>query len=139
MSANDSALENWIAQSLKRPHINNQDKETATRPAENKLSDTDRMIAVIEAAATTFDANDPRAVETLFAGQAVALDVIFKDFIRRRSFTFDNMRVALRAQAQCRSTFKTLADFRTPRQRVARNSNEQTIETGKARDDQELT
>ena len=31
MSANDSALENWIAQSLKRPHINNQDKETATR------------------------------------------------------------------------------------------------------------
>jgi hypothetical protein len=85
MSANDSALENWIAQSLKRPHINNQDKETATRPAENKLSDTDRMIAVIEAAATTFDANDPRAVETLFAGQAVALDVIFKDFIRRRA------------------------------------------------------
>jgi hypothetical protein len=94
------------------------------------------MVALIEAATTKFDANDPGAVETLFAAQALALDVIFKDFVRRRTYTFDNMRVALKAQAQCRMTFKSLVDFKNPRRpipaRSARNSNEQTIETAKS-------
>ena len=130
MSANNSALENWLAQSLERRLANNQNKQTAPKTAGNGLSDTDRMIAFIEAAAATFDPNDARAVETLFAGQAVALDVIFKDFIRRQTCTFDSMRVALRAQAQCRSTFKTLAEFRTPRPDVVKNLSEQTIESG---------
>lgn len=137
MSANDSALENWLAHSLERPRkVDTPDKEPAMRPAENKLSDTDRMIALIEAAAATFDPNDARAVETLFAGQTVALDVIFKDFIRRQTCTFDSMRVALRAQAQCHSTFKSLTDFNNPRRpvpsRISRNSSEQTIENGKS-------
>ncbi len=137
MSANDSALENWIARSLeRRRQAADQATQTAPKAAANGLSDTDRMTALIEEAAVRFDTNDPRAVETLFAGQAVALDVIFKDFIKRRSYTFDNMRVALRAQAQCCSTFKTLADFRDPRPpaspRSLKNSNEQTIENGKS-------
>ena len=104
--------------------------------ADEELNDTDRMVALIEAATEKFNANDPGAVETLFAAQALALDVIFKDFVRRRTYTFDNMRVALKAQAQCRMTFKSLVDFKNPRRpastRMSRNSSEQTIETAKS-------
>ena len=135
MSANDSALENWLAQSLERARkADTPGKQPAQSISEPKLSDTDRMIALIEAAAVTFDPNDARKVETLFAGQTVALDVIFNEFIRRRTCLFDSMRVALRAQAQCRSTFKSLTDFNNPRRpasaRISRNSSEQTIESG---------
>jgi hypothetical protein len=94
------------------------------------VNDTDRLIALIEAATETFDVNDPHAVEAVFATQGVALDVIFKDFIRRRSYTFDNMRVALRAQAQCRATFKSLDEYKNPRLRTSpKNPSEQTVET----------
>ena len=98
-----------------------------------ELHDTDRLAALIEAAKATFDVNDPRAVEAVFAMQGVALDVIFNDFIRRKYYTFDNMRVALRAQAQCRATFKSLNEYKNPRIRPsaapARNSSEQTVES----------
>ena len=107
-------------------------------PANNgdvsKLHDTDRLAALIDAAVATFDVNDPQAVEGVFAIQGVSLDVIFKDFIRRKYFTFDNMRVALRAQAQCRATFKTLSDFKNPRPKSppaspSQNLSEQTVES----------
>lgn len=102
----------------------------------DELDETDRMVALIEAATAKFDANEPAVVESIFTGQALALDVIFKEFIKRRSYTFDCMRVALRAQAQCRSTFKSLDEFKNPRRpassRPARNSNEQTIENAKS-------
>jgi hypothetical protein len=99
-----------------------------------EVNDTDRMVALLEAATTTFDVNDPRAVEGVFAIQGISLDVIFTDFIRRKGFTFENMRVALRAQAQCRATFRTLGDFKNPRPRAAlqpKNSDEQTVESAK--------
>ena len=103
--------------------------------ADKKLDDTDRMVALIESATAKFDASDPGAVESVFAAQALALDVIFKEFVRRRSYTFDNMRVALKAQAQCRMTFKSLVEFKNPRRpastRISRNSGEQTIESAK--------
>ncbi len=99
---------------------------------ETTENDTDRLIALIEAATEAFDVNDPHAVEGVFATQGVALDVIFKDFIRRRSYTFDNMRVALRAQAQCRATFITLGDYKNPPPKPApiKNSREQSVESG---------
>jgi hypothetical protein len=107
----------------------NRDPSKENAPAPN---DTDRLVALIEAARAKFDANDAGAVEELFAMQGVMLDVIFTDFIRRRYFTFDNMRVALRAQAQCRATFKTLKDFKHPRPgSSAKNSSEQTVESTK--------
>ena len=101
-----------------------------------EVNDTDRMTTLLEAATTTFDVSDPSAVEGVFAIQGISLDVIFTDFIRRKGFTFDNMRVALRAQAQCRATFKTLSDFKNPRPKspatpFAKNSSEQTVESGK--------
>ena len=102
----------------------------------SEVNDTDRMAALLEAATTAFDVNDPQSVEGVFAIQGISLDVIFTDYIRRKFFTYENMRVALRAQAQCRATFKTLSDFKNPRLRASsavpiKNSNEQTIETAK--------
>ena len=95
------------------------------------VNDTDRLIALIEAATEAFDENDPHAVESVFVTQGVTLDVIFSDFIRRKFYTFDNMRVALRAQAQCRATFKSLHDYKNPRlgTSLVKNSGEQTVET----------
>ena len=94
------------------------------------------MVALLEAATATFDVNDPRAVEGVFAIQGISLDVIFTDFIRRKGFTFENVRVALRAQAQCRATFRTLSDFKNPRFKSSstgesKNSSEQTVENTK--------
>ena len=136
MSANDTALENWMAQALERARKTG----TSGKPpvaGEPRLSETDRMIAVIEAATAAFDPNDAGKVETLFAGQTVALDVIFKRFIGRELCLFDSMRVALRAQQQCRSTFKSLHDFKNPRPRtptlIPKNSSEQTIENAESR------
>jgi hypothetical protein len=102
----------------------------------NTVNDTDRIVALLDAATSTFDVNDPSAVEGVFAVQGISLDVIFTDFIRRRGFTFDNMRVALKAQQQCRATFKTLGDFKNPRPKPsppaqAKNSSEQSVENAK--------
>ena len=98
-----------------------------------EVNDTDRIVTLLDAATSTFDVNDPAAVEGVFAIQGISLDVIFTDFIRRRGFEFDNMRVALRAQAQCRATFKALSDFKNPHPRAAsagqaKNSSEQSVE-----------
>ena len=99
---------------------------------ETTEDDTDRLIALIDAATAAFDVNDPAAVESLFAIQGISLDVIFKDFIRRRSYIFDNMRVALRAQAQCRATFKSLDEYKHPRPKPspAKNLSELSVENG---------
>ena len=137
MSATDTALENWITHTLERAHKTHTPGKQAHSAAEPRLSETDRMIAVIEAATAAYDPNDPKKVETLFAGQTVALDVIFNQFIRRELCLFDSMRVALRAQAQCRSTFKSLHDFNNPRlrasARISKISSEQTIENAESR------
>ena len=99
----------------------------------SEVNDADRLVTLIEAASETFDVNDPQAVEDVFAIQGISLDVIFTDYIRRKYATYENMRVALRAQAQCRATFRTLSDFKHPNPRAVqiKNSNEQTVETAK--------
>ena len=101
-----------------------------------EVNDTDRILALLDAATQSFDVDDPSAVEGVFAMQGISLDVIFTDFIRRRGFTHENMRVALRAQAQCRATFRALSDFKNPRPRASsapqsKNSSGQTVESGK--------
>jgi hypothetical protein len=98
-----------------------------------EVNDTDRIVTLLDAAISTFDVNDPAAVEGVFAIQGISLDVIFTDFIRRKGFEFENMRVALRAQAQCRATFRTLSDFKNPRPSPAqiKNFDDQSVESAK--------
>jgi len=89
-------------------------------------------VAVIEAAAAKIQANDFSAVEALFAGQALALDVIFSQHARQSARKWsvsyrtanDAMRIALKAQAQCRSTLESLISAKQPRPRAsARRAN----------------
>lgn len=107
------------------------DAETAGVPA---APDTiGRTVAVIEAAVDKIEANDFSAIESLLVSQALALDVIFNQFVRHSAYgdrlSHSPMHMALRAQSQCRVTLKNLVALKTPR--PSQNSNKRTIEPAK--------
>ena len=62
-------------------------------------------------------AGDMRGVETMLTAQAVALNTIFSELARRAAVNMGElltatetyMRMALKAQTQCRATLETLA------------------------------
>ena len=93
----------------------------------------DRAIAIIEAASARFEADDFTAFEAVFAGQTLALDVIFDQFARRSArgeiLFHDAMRMALKAQSQCRSTMKTLMALKTPRAEISSKRTDENEKT----------
>ncbi len=131
MSTDRDLLERWIGQALQsaQPPNRHDDAnghgrgggETNAAPLPAGFTEPDeieRMLDLIEAASAEARTFDLGRMETAFAGQAAALDVIFSQFTRaaaRKYYTFDSMRFALRAQAQCRATYKALTDFKAPR------------------------
>jgi len=129
MSTDRDLLERWIGHALQHAQQpNRQDDanghgggETNQAPPPARFTEPDeieRMLDLIEAASAEARTFDLGRMETAFAGQAAALDVIFSQFTRaaaRKYYTFDSMRLALRAQAQCRATYKALIDFKAPR------------------------
>jgi hypothetical protein len=80
--------------------------------APSDLNTIDRTVAIVEAASAKIGANDFSAVETLFMGQALALDAMFENHARQT--TLDDIRFALRSQRQCVATFKTLMQMKNP-------------------------
>ena len=89
-----------------------------------ELNNIDRTIAIVEAASEKIRANDFSAVETLFAGQALALDAMFDKYARET--TLDDIRFALRSQRQCHQTFKTLMQMKNLRdEKFSRKRNEE--------------
>ena len=98
------------------------DEESARAVAET--------VALIEDATSKIVANDLGAVEALFARQALALDVIFNQHAKQSARhwdvynkpIYDHMRVALRAQVQCRSTLESLMTMKTAQARDARRT-----------------
>ena len=66
---------------------------------------------------------DMRSVESMLYGQAMTLQTIFTNLARRSAMnageymnaTDTYLRLALKAQAQCRSTLETLAEIKNPR------------------------
>lgn len=78
--------------------------------ARAELNNIDRTIAIVEAASERIKAHDFSAVEALFAGQALTLDAMFDKHAREP--TLDHIRFALRSQAQCRATFRTLMQMK---------------------------
>src|SRR6185503_9221148 len=87
-------------------------------------------VALIEDATAKIAAKDLGAVEALFARQALALDVIFNQHAKQSARhwevcnqpIYDNMRIALRAQVQCRSTLESLMTMKTAQARDARRT-----------------
>lgn len=73
--------------------------------------------------------NDMKPVETLLMSQALALDTMFAALARRASATMDQhldaadkfMRLALKAQSQCRTTLETLANVKNPQPYIQHN------------------
>ena len=90
----------------------------------DELNNIDRTIAIVEAASMRIKASDFSAVEALFAGQALALDAMFDKHARET--TLDDIRFALRSQAQCRATFRTLMEMKHLRdEKFSRKRNEE--------------
>src|SRR5262245_20008266 len=155
MSSDRDLLERWIAENLK--HVKPPDRRDDTNRQANCVAtagnggnenrvderdDIERMVDLIEAASAKMNTLDLDQLETVFTGQAAALNVIFGQFVRaagRKFYVFDSMQVALRAQAQYQRTCKSLIDWTVPppsgagrQKRSAKtNSPEQNIENAK--------
>lgn len=88
---------------------------------------TDSMMATIG----NVQAGDLRAGEALLTSQAVALNAIFAELARRSASNMGEhlgateayMRLALKAQSQCRATVETLAAMKNPPVVFARQAN----------------
>jgi len=103
-----AAIETCAAQRLK----DSREGDTGQNGPTAELNNIDRTAIIVEAASAKIKANDFSAVEALFAGQAFALDAMFDKLARDN--TVDDIRFALRAQAQCRATFRTLMQMKNP-------------------------
>ena len=88
---------------------------------------------------------DLRAVETMLLGQAAALNAMFAELARRAGANMGQyldpaekyMRLALKAQGQCRATLETLAAIKNPplvfaRQANINNGGQQQVNNGAA-------
>ena len=91
--------------------------------------DTPELLACLRALSTKVNAGDLAQVESMLANQAVALQSLFVRLVER-GMNADmlphyeaHMRLALRAQSQCRATLETLANVKNPPVVIARQAN----------------
>jgi len=91
--------------------------------------DTPSLIAHLKASATAVNAGDLAQCESMLINQAHALQAVFTRFCER-GLVQDSlekmeslMRIALRAQTQCRATLETLAAIKNPPVIYAKQAN----------------
>lgn len=97
----------------------------------DEMLDLTECMGVIVATVGEVQAGDLRAGEALLTGQAVALNAIFTELARRSALNMGEhmgaaesyMRLALKAQNQCRATVETLAAMKNPPVVFARQAN----------------
>jgi len=93
-----------------------------SRPRLGEISLTG-IVDQLKAKTTAVQGGDLRDVEAMLIAQAVALNTIFSELARRSAMNFGSridaadiyMRLALKAQSQCRSTIAALAEIKNPR------------------------
>jgi hypothetical protein len=81
-------------------------------------------VALMQAKTQEVQNGDLSGPEAILVAQAVALDVIFNEMTRRAALNMGEhlqatdtyMRLAMRAQGQCRATLQTLGELKNPRQ-----------------------
>lgn len=84
-------------------------------------SDLGALIGELRGALEKVQAGNLKSVEAMLYGQAMALQTIFTNLARRATnqqylkHTQTYLGLALKAQAQCRSTLETLAEIKNPR------------------------
>jgi hypothetical protein len=95
-----------------------------------KLEISETLEAVMKAV-TKVRQGDMSGPEAILVSQACALNSIFTEMARRSGLNMGEyldasekyMRLALKAQAQCRATLETLADMKNPPLVIARQAN----------------
>lgn len=97
----------------------------------------DRLVAMIESEAARIRGNDLSALTTVLANQALTLDTIFAELVKRAVkddiMLYDSMRLGLKAQSQSRAALNCLLSVARPRDPVLRskkNFDEQTAANG---------
>jgi hypothetical protein len=97
----------------------------------------DRLVAMIESEAARIRGNDLSALTTVLANQALALDTIFTELVKRAIkddvMLYDSLRLGLKAQSQSRAALSclvTVARPRTPALRTNKDFDEQTAANG---------
>jgi hypothetical protein len=86
--------------------------------------DLTESVALMQAKTEQVRSGDLSVPEAILTAQAVALDVIFTEMARRAALNMGEhlqatdtyMRLAMRAQGQCRATLQTLGELKNPRQ-----------------------
>ena len=88
-------------------------------------------ISALKASGNAVNANQMAAVEAILASQASALNIVFAVMARRAALNLNThldatdafMRIALRAQNQCRMTLETLTAIKNPPTVFAKQAN----------------
>ncbi|MDR6153877.1 hypothetical protein QF021_001966 [Acidovorax delafieldii] len=89
------------------------------------------LVASVQAHGEKVNGNDLAAAEQMLMAQAIALNSIFAEMARRSALNMGDyldatdryMRLALKAQGQCRATLETLAAIKNPPVVFARQAN----------------
>lgn len=95
---------------------------TFSKPTLGELGVTETVHA-LRAAAGTVHGGDLKPIEDMLMSQAATLNAVFCELARRSGLNMGEyldaadryMRLALKAQSQCRATLETLAEVRSPR------------------------
>lgn len=121
----------WLGMSLDRAeaelaqssiHANAQTARIFTQGTYG-VTDRTESVAAMQAKVARVQAGDLSGAEAMLTAQATALDAIFTEMARRAalnmgeylSVTDTYMRLALKAQSQCRTTLEALAEIKNPR------------------------
>lgn len=99
-------------------------------PSQPNLSITE-LVASVKTHGEKVNGNDLAAAEQMLVAQAIALNSIFAEMARRSALNMGDyldatdryMRLALKAQGQCRATLETLATIKNPPVVFARQAN----------------
>lgn len=94
-------------------------------------TDLTELVAVVRASGTKVQDGDLGDVEVMLVAQATALNAMFVELARRGAMNMGEymeaaeryLRLALKAQAQCRATLETLATIKNPPVVYARQAN----------------
>jgi hypothetical protein len=104
-----------------------------TEPADS----VDRLVAMIESEAARIRGNDLSALTTVLANQALSLDTIFVELVKRAVkddlMLYESLRLGLKAQSQSRAALSCLVNVARPQahpSRAKKNFDEQTAANG---------
>jgi len=83
------------------------------------IDSVERLVAMIESEAARIRGNDLSALTTVLANQALTLDTIFAELVKRAVkddiMLYDSLRLGLKAQAQSRAALNCLVSVARPR------------------------